>query len=107
MTLQCSGYEVTAAADGEEAFGLLAHADFDLLLTDHNMPRLTGLDLIARLRATGCHVPVVLTSGVLSERDLTPSMRARIDAIITKPAGTELLLGTIRRCLGHTSADPS
>lgn len=107
MTLQCSGFNVTTAADGEEAFGLLTHADYDLLITDHNMPRLTGLELIARLRATGCHVPVILTSGLICEQDIPPAMRARIDAIITKPAGSQLLLDTIRRCLAHTSADLS
>jgi diguanylate cyclase (GGDEF)-like protein len=46
------GCTVTQAADGEEAFAKLASSEFDLLLSDFEMPRLDGLELISRVRET-------------------------------------------------------
>lgn len=49
-TLAQAGYEVTVAADGEAGFDLAATTPYDLVLTDQNMPRKSGLELIAALR---------------------------------------------------------
>ena len=58
-----AGYNVMAAADGEEAWAALRTRRFDLLITDQNMPRLCGLDLVARMRAAGMTLPVIINSG--------------------------------------------
>jgi hypothetical protein len=44
------GFEVVAARDGEEAWSLALRNSFDLVITDNDMPRLTGLELINRMR---------------------------------------------------------
>jgi DNA-binding response OmpR family regulator len=51
------------AADGEGAWERLRSEVFDLLITDHMMPRLTGLNLIKRLRDANMTVPSILISG--------------------------------------------
>ena len=58
-------YQVTIANDGEEALVLIQQATtpFDLVITDTTMPRLTGTDLIATLKALHLGLPVILTSG--------------------------------------------
>jgi two-component system, chemotaxis family, sensor histidine kinase and response regulator WspE len=56
------GYSVIGAADGEEAWDTLRSEPFDLLVTDNNLPRMTGLDLVAKARAAGIHIPVILAS---------------------------------------------
>jgi DNA-binding response OmpR family regulator len=66
--LRCAGYRVDAAVDGEEAWRALSFSSYDLLITDQNMPRLNGLELVARMRAAGMTVPVILISG---SHDLT------------------------------------
>ena len=53
--LVSAGYNVTAVADGEEAWAALLTRRFDLLLADHNMPRLCGLDLFERARTRFRH----------------------------------------------------
>jgi two-component system chemotaxis response regulator CheY len=54
-TLRAAGYEVTVAADGDEGLAsALAHS-FDLVLTDQYMPKRSGLDVIAALRAVAAY----------------------------------------------------
>jgi two-component system chemotaxis response regulator CheY len=50
FTLKNAGYEVVEAVDGEDAFDKARARDFDLVLTDQNMPRLDGIGLTKRLR---------------------------------------------------------
>jgi two-component system chemotaxis response regulator CheY len=50
FTLKSAGYEVVEAVDGEDALDKARARDFDLVLTDQNMPRLDGIGLTKRLR---------------------------------------------------------
>jgi DNA-binding response OmpR family regulator len=61
--LRAAGYSAHCAADGEEGWRVFRANHFDALITDHEMPRLTGLDLIRRVRAVPIKVPVILISG--------------------------------------------
>ncbi|MCB4823637.1 response regulator [Roseicella aerolata] len=61
------GHAVVHAADGETAFGLASAVPFDVLVTDLAMPRMTGLELIPRLRAENPGLPVVVMTGYLSD----------------------------------------
>jgi two-component system OmpR family response regulator len=63
MSLRKAGYQVKCAEDGEAGWEILSSGHFDLLITDNNLPNLTGVELIRRLRATDQHVPVMLISG--------------------------------------------
>ncbi len=51
FTLHQAGYVVVTAADGEQAWERLQHGDIDLLLTDHQMPRCSGVELLERIEA--------------------------------------------------------
>ncbi len=63
--LSALNYQVTIANDGEEALALIRQSavPFDLVITDTTMPRLTGIELIATLRALHPGLPMILTSG--------------------------------------------
>jgi DNA-binding response OmpR family regulator len=61
--LRGAGYSAHCAEDGEAAWAVFCANHFDALITDHEMPRLTGLDLIRRVRAVPIKVPVILMSG--------------------------------------------
>src|SRR5690349_14286804 len=50
LLLSRIGYDVDAAENGEQAWHALLATGYDLLITDHNMPLLTGLELVARAR---------------------------------------------------------
>jgi two-component system, sensor histidine kinase len=68
-------YEVELCADGETALARAAEGRFALVLFDHQMPLLTGLDALKRLRAADQRVPAVLMSGHFSE-DIVRESRA-------------------------------
>jgi two-component system OmpR family response regulator len=78
--LRGAGYVAHCAEDGEAGWEALRADPFDALITDHEMPRLTGLDLIRRVRAAPLGIPVILMSGRLPWDDaslfplLTPGM---------------------------------
>jgi len=86
-----AGYNVTAVADGEEAWTALLTARFDLLLADHNMPRLCGLDLVARMRAAGMTLPVIINSGCLDLREAAAYPHLGLAAVLHKSHFTELI----------------
>src|ERR1039458_9853176 len=58
-----AGYDVNAASDGQQAWEALLHGHYDLLVTDNDMPRLTGIELIGRIRKEGMSLPVIIASG--------------------------------------------
>lgn len=76
-SLQMFSYEVDTATDGDAAWAALCAKTYDLVITDHLMPKLTGLDLLRRLRAVRVDLPCILISGDLPslERDLADVVR--------------------------------
>jgi len=60
-------YEVEVCGDGEKALARANEGRFALVLIDYQMPRMTGLEVLRRLRAANSRTPVVLMSGHLSE----------------------------------------
>jgi CheY-like chemotaxis protein len=111
-----SGCQVDTAEDGEagwkllEAFGCNSDS-YDLLITDNNMPNLSGLELILRLRAARFTLPIVLISGELplgiraAVDSRTPlnqfewNRSLRISAALPKPFTIAVLLRTVKRVL--------
>ncbi|HTK56078.1 MAG TPA: PAS domain S-box protein, partial [Gemmatimonadales bacterium] len=97
-TLERAGATVVAVEDGEAAWATWESekGKFDLVLTDAVMPRLGGVELIQRLRATGTMVPIVLMSGYTTE-DLS-DLRQDI-LLLAKPWTGEALLLRLREAL--------
>jgi DNA-binding response OmpR family regulator len=96
MSLRKAGYQVKCAGDGEEGWEYLCNEHFDLLITDNNLPRLTGLALIRRLRLGDTQIPILLISGQIPwqaqglEILLTPGMA------LEKPFSMARLLEGVR-----------
>lgn len=67
--LRRAAYDVETVEDGEAGWTALCTERFDLLITDHAMPRLKGLDLVRRLRANSSRLPVILISGCIPYAD--------------------------------------
>lgn len=62
MILKMRGFDVVTAEDGEAGWLEFLQGEFDAVLTDFEMPRLDGLELIARIKEHGSEVPVILYS---------------------------------------------
>jgi DNA-binding response OmpR family regulator len=97
--LMCDGYEVDTVEDGQAAWGALQSEHYDLLITDHNMPKVSGLELVKKLRAQDVVLPVILMSGALPTEELNAQPRLRLAATLTKPFSGDELLGIVKRVL--------
>jgi len=94
-----TGYRVSCAEDGEAGWNALCAAKFDMMITDHEMPRLKGLDLLRRVRAAPLNVPVLLASGNIPwhEPDLLPLLSP--GEVLEKPYSAANLLEKVRSFL--------
>jgi signal transduction histidine kinase/CheY-like chemotaxis protein len=91
------GHHVQHAADGEQAWTLLQTQihELDLLLIDINMPRLSGVDLVRRIRTTSFSGMLIIMSGRVAESDLEQLRQLRVDQVLPKPYTIEQLLGAL------------
>jgi DNA-binding response OmpR family regulator len=94
-----SGYDVDTAQDGADAWKALNDASYDLLITDNRMPRVTGLDLIKKLRSEDRTLPVILASGTVPMEELTRHPWLKLDAVLPKPFTVSELLDAVRTVL--------
>ena len=90
------------AGDGTEAQELLSMHHFDLVITDLLMPNLSGLNLINTIRLKWPHMPIILTSGYLSQ-DLGKAIIDGTAAFLQKPFTPTALLMTVERLLPKAS----
>jgi DNA-binding response OmpR family regulator len=101
MKLRNAGYDVVTAADGEEALELCLADPPDLLITDCQMPFLSGLELCARLR--GCPQTEGVTALMLTARefDVTEADRERVGLadVLAKPFSPREMLARVRELL--------
>lgn len=98
--LEEGGAAVTEASSGEQALAIVARdANFDLILTDMNMPGLDGLALATRLRENAAlsTTPIFVLSAERSPDIKKRAREARITAWIVKPYVKETLLAAISR----------
>ncbi len=97
------GYRVSALCDPREALALLRRdpAAIDVLVTDFNMPELSGLDLAREAGALRPALPVVLTSGFVSESLRAEVAAAGVRHVMQKEFTLEQLGGMVQRALAQ------
>ncbi len=97
--LQFYGYRVEWVSDGEEALSVIEvnPAKFDLLITDMEMPRLDGHDLVVKARAAGFRGKVIVFAGALSSQDRNRFGALSVEALLDKPANHRQLIGIVAR----------
>ena len=97
-----AGYDVRSVGDGMSALTLALELKPDLVITDHQMPNLTGVDLIRRLHLDSPHTPVILMTGESSEALVIEALRAGAIDYLVKPFDPDDLLGSVDRALGSS-----
>jgi two-component system chemotaxis sensor kinase CheA len=100
--IESSGYQVKTAVDGLEAFQFLTMENFDLLVSDVEMPRLNGFGLTERVRGDKrlAELPVILVTALDTHEDRQRGMEAGANAYIVKGSFEQSnLLETIKRLL--------
>ncbi|GED33773.1 hypothetical protein BCE02nite_49140 [Brevibacillus centrosporus] len=103
LELEYEGYEVLCAEDGVSGLELYASKKWDVVLLDVMIPRLNGMEVLRRIRASDSITPVIL----LTARDSLPDKVSGLDLgandYITKPFAIEELLARLRVCMRMAS----
>jgi len=99
ILLENGDYLVDLVADGEEALNALSKERYELLITDHLMPKISGLELARQLRLNGNHIPAILISGDMPVHE--PDLRYLFSAgsLLAKPFSISQFLGAVDETL--------
>jgi len=98
------GYQVDTAEDGAAGWKALQVNNYNLLIAEHSLPRLTGVELVKKLRAARMAVPVVMTAVRLPTQELVQNPSLQLAAILPKPFYISELLETVRAVLRTTDS---
>lgn len=95
-TLTKNHYTVDSCYDGQEALDYLDMAEYDAAILDIMMPRISGLDVVKTLRASGSRLPILLLTARDSIQDRVLGLDSGADDYLIKPFAFEELLARIR-----------
>ena len=93
------GYYVDVAEDGEAGWDALQANHYNLLITEHDLPKLTGVELVKKLRTARMALPVVLATGRLPTHELARIPSLRLAATLLKPFAADALLDVVKNLL--------
>ncbi len=101
MKLTNAGYEVVTAVDGEEALELCLAESPDLVITDYQMPYMTGLELCEKLREDEQteNIPVVMLTARGFDIEAHEMEAARISGVLSKPFSPREVLAKVEQVL--------
>jgi two-component system, chemotaxis family, chemotaxis protein CheY len=103
VTLSNAGYTVTEAVDGLDGLGKLQAGEYDLVVTDLNMPNMDGLTMIRELRKLPAHtgVPVIFLTTESDGELKAQAKAAGATGWLTKPFDPESLVKIAKKVLGR------
>jgi two-component system, response regulator, stage 0 sporulation protein F len=78
-------YTVSTASDGSQVLKMMTRDRPDLVLLDHRMPGMTGLDVLRQIRETHPRVRVILISGAMEAGEVAEAMRNGVFSYVPKP----------------------
>jgi DNA-binding response OmpR family regulator len=89
--LEAPHRKIVVAKDGHDALAKVAKEEFDVVISDHRMPRSGGLDLVRKLRERNYHGRIVILSAHLSPENIGIYEELAVDEIVGKPFDFEEL----------------
>ena len=96
-TLRREDHEVETYADPPAALRAMAETDFDLVLTDWNMPGLSGLEVIQEIRAKDKDIPIVMVTTEAEKSRVVEAIQAGVTDYLVKPFTAETLREKIEK----------
>lgn len=96
VILADQGYQVDTANDGEAGWEFLLTNSFDLVITDNGMPKLSGLDLVRRMRAFRLTMPVILISGAVFPSEVEDYSSLQVAQLLPKPFTSTQLVRAVQ-----------
>jgi DNA-binding response OmpR family regulator len=105
MGLMEEGHLVTCASDGAEGFTLAKTYEFDVIILDVMMPKLSGHEMAKRLRAEKVRTPILMLTAKDAVADVVRGLDRGADDYVTKPFSFDELLARLRAVKRRASAD--
>ena len=102
--IQKSCKKLHLAADGREAVQLYEKYQPDIVLMDVQMPRMSGLEAVAKIRAVNPLVPVVMITGMDDRETLLNTIRLSVEDYLIKPFSYPSLLAALDRCIDRIAS---
>jgi len=102
--LAAKGTEVLEAVDGKDALGLLASETVSCIISDWNMPRMKGIDLLRRVRGDSslADTPFIMLTAESLSTNLAEANAAGVSAYLTKPFTAETLWQVVAKALAQS-----
>jgi DNA-binding NtrC family response regulator len=100
----CEDFQITLAGDGDEAIDKLSQAEFDLVITDLKMPRISGEEVVKYAKSRNAKCPVIVISGYSSLFAASESVNHGACAFLSKPFSIVELTKAIDQCLKEQAA---
>ena len=97
--LSSMGFDVTTAVDGESGFELFKQNSFDILITDLQLPGLSGMELLTSVRRLDKNIIILLITAYGTVENAIEASRLGADDYITKPFGKEMLRFIIEKAI--------
>jgi len=93
MQLGFAKEDFDEAEDGVKAWKLLSEGQYDIILTDWNMPNMNGLDLVKKVRSEGTHqkVPIIMITTEGGKGEVITALKAGVNNYIVKPFNAQVL----------------
>ncbi len=90
------GHHAMVAKDGEEALHLVENIEFDVIVLDWKMPKVSGIEVCKRLREMGNKTPILLLTALSQVSNKVEALNSGADDYITKPFSFEELLARVK-----------
>jgi FixJ family two-component response regulator len=103
--LDDQGYEVNTAADGIEALELLGKDDYNLIITDMKMPRMSGIEVLKKVRDGFPHIAVVVVTGYGTVDSALEAMKMGACDFIEKPLTSDQISDAVTKAFERTDSD--
>ncbi len=99
IILQAFFGNIITAIDGEDGFAKFQSNAIDIVITDINMPKQNGIEMMKKIRKIDPHIPIVIISASNDKEYLMDSIKNGVQDYILKPIVTDELLGTIKKII--------
>lgn len=97
LFLEEKGYTVSEANNGDDAIQAVEKENFDIIFLDENMPGLTGLQVLAKIKTIRPHIPVVMITKSEEEEIMDEAIGSKIADYLIKPVNPKQILLTIKK----------
>lgn len=102
LFLEKKGYHVTAANNGEDGVNMLSESVFDIVFLDENMPGMSGLEALQRMKEIKGEVPVVMITKSEEEHIMEDAIGNKIKDYLIKPVNPNQILLSLKKNIDHS-----